>query len=325
MKNPQKTPRKPTIQSEKSLILSIINQHSMKLHITTIAALGLALISATTNAQEHNIKYLGDHIYLQTEVNGKPANLVFDTGAELIYLDSTYVADQNFNFKLIGNAMIDGAGSDGPAKTKIIIGEVTVTASGKTYKPEFTPLVNLRPLLGNQADGIFGMKAISGKIISIDYKNQTLSLHDKLTPQMTEGYTCIPVKIKNRKILVPLTINVNSQTTILGDALMDMGSGQGIEITSPTATKHSLDKISDKTPFAFSSGGLGGKSAGYTINIANANIGNIALQTQKAAYSTDKKGSMASADYIANIGNKIWSQFEIILDFANSKIYLRKN
>lgn len=45
----------------------------MKLHITTIAALGLALISATTNAQEHNIKYLGDHIYLQTEVNGKPA------------------------------------------------------------------------------------------------------------------------------------------------------------------------------------------------------------------------------------------------------------
>ena len=36
----------------------------MKLHITTIAALGLALISATTNAQEHNIKYHGDHIYL---------------------------------------------------------------------------------------------------------------------------------------------------------------------------------------------------------------------------------------------------------------------
>ena len=39
------------------------------------------------------------------------------------------------------------------------------------YKPEYTPLINLKPLLGEHTDGIFGMKAILGNIISIGYKN----------------------------------------------------------------------------------------------------------------------------------------------------------
>ena len=101
-----------------------------------LTALSLFLASLNAYSREHNIEYFGNHIYLETEINGKPANLLFDTGAELVYLDSTYVADNAFNFKMIGNAMIDGACSNGPCKTKINIGEITVTAAGKTYKPD---------------------------------------------------------------------------------------------------------------------------------------------------------------------------------------------
>lgn len=294
---------------------------------TTIIFTALLLSFATINAysQEHNIEYLGNHIYLKTEINGKPANLLFDTGAELVYLDSTYVAEKAFNFKMVGSAMIDGAGANGPSKTKIIIGEVTVSAAGKTYKPDYTPLINLRAIVGEHADGIFGMKAIAGKIISIDYKNTKLKLYDKLTPQMVEGYQSIPVKIQSRQILVPLKISINPQTIISGDALMDLGSGAGIAITSPTATKYALNTIADKKQVTYENGGLGGKSTGYLINITGANISGITLDAQTAEYSTAKKGSMASANYIANIGNEIWSQFDIILGIANSKIYLKKN
>ena len=137
-----------------------------------LTALSLFLASLNAYSQEHDIEYFDNHIYLKTEINGKPANLLFDTGAELVYLDSTYVADKAFNFKMKGNAMINGAGSNGPSKTKIIIGEITVTAAGKTYKPDYTPIINLRTIVGDHADGIFGMKAIAGKIISIDYKIQ---------------------------------------------------------------------------------------------------------------------------------------------------------
>lgn len=47
--------------------------------------------------------------------------------------------------------------------------------------------------------------------------------------------------------------------------------------------------------------------------------------TSLNAYHTDKKGSMASTNYIANLGNEVWSRFDIILDLADNKIYLKKN
>lgn len=290
-----------------------------------LTALSLSMTSLNAYSQEHDIEYFKNHVYLKTEINGKPANLIFDTGAEVVYLDSTYVADNAFNFKKIGDAMINGVGSDGPSNIKIIIGEVTVIAAGQTYKPDYTPIINLRTIVGDQADGIFGMKAIDGKIISIDYKNLKLNLYDKLDPQMTEGYQCVPVKIQSRQILVPLKIAVNSHTVITGDALMDLGSGSGIAITSPTATKYSLDTVANKTPFTFENGGLGGKSTGYIISIANADIAGVITDSDMAKYHTDKKGSMASTNYIANLGNEVWSRFDIILDLADNKIYLKKN
>ncbi len=290
-----------------------------------LTALSLSMTSLNAYSQEHDIEYFKNHVYLKTEINGKPANLIFDTGAEVVYLDSTYVADNAFNFKKRGDAMINGVGSDGPSNIKIIIGEVTVIAAGQTYKPDYTPIINLRTIVGDQADGIFGMKAIDGKIISIDYKNLKLNLYDKLDPQMTEGYQCVPVKIQSRQILVPLKIAVNSHTVITGDALMDLGSGSGIAITSPTATKYSLDTVANKTPFTNENGGLGGKSTGYIISIANADIAGVITDSDMAKYHTDKKGSMASTNYIANLGNEVWSRFDIILDLADNKIYLKKN
>ncbi len=291
---------------------------------TLLSVLCLCLIfSVSAYGQEHDFEYIGNHIYLETEVNGKPAKLVFDTGAELVYLDSAFVADNGLSFKRIGNAVIDGIGTDGPGKTKIILGEVLVSLGGNMYKPEYTPLINLKPLLGEHADGIFGMKAILGKIISIDYKNGKFSLYDKLEPHMTQGWHCVPVKFQSRQILIPLKVKVNPQTIISGDALMDIGSGSGITFTSPAASAHSLENIEGKEQFE--TGGLGGKSAGYTIPVESADINGIPIDLESAQYSTDQNGSFATSRYAANVGNEIWSQFDIILDLAAGKMYLRKN
>ncbi|MDE5891069.1 MAG: aspartyl protease family protein, partial [Bacteroidales bacterium] len=287
------------------------------------SVLFLCLAAAQAYGQEHHFEYIGNHIYLEAEINGKPANLVFDTGAELIYLDSTFVADKGLTFKKVGNAVLDGAGTDGPSKTKIIFGEVSVCTGGKVYRPEYSPIINLKALLGEHADGIFGMKAISGKIISIDYRNRRFNLYDKLEPQMTDGYKCIPVSFQSRQILVPLKVTVNTQTIISGNALMDIGSGSGITLTSSAAHRHGLENIGEKT--SFESGGMGGKSAGYTIAIENADIGGSPVDATQAQYSTDQSGSLASSRYIANIGNAVWSQFDIILDLTAGKMYLKKN
>lgn len=50
---------------------------------TLLSALCLWLIfPVSAYGQEDDFEYIGNHIYLETEVNGKPAKLVFDTGAD---------------------------------------------------------------------------------------------------------------------------------------------------------------------------------------------------------------------------------------------------
>ena len=296
----------------------------MKQIVTAFFLLGLLCgTSGTSAAQSFDIEYRENHIYIPSNVNGQKANLVFDTGAELIYLDSTFISGSGLSFKRTGNARIGGAGLE-TRMTKIIFGDVVVAVAGSQYQPQFVPVVGLRSILGDKADGLFGLKEVADKAILIDMQAEKMSFISGLTREMTEGYTRTDIECSSGKILVPLTVRIDSNTTVSGKAMMDMGSGQGIEFTSKTADKYRLELIGDKKSFHYVNGGIGGESSGYEFGISGAGLSGIELQSDYARFSTDKSGALASDGYIAIIGNRIWEQCSIILDIKSNSLYLRK-
>lgn len=66
----------------------------------------ILLLGALLHAQEHNFEFISNHIYLNAEVNGKPARLVFDTGSADVYLDSTWLSESGIKYTQMGNAMV---------------------------------------------------------------------------------------------------------------------------------------------------------------------------------------------------------------------------
>ena len=284
----------------------------------------LLLLQGIAEAQTIDITYQDNHIYLPCQVNGKDANLVFDTGAELIYLDSTFIVSSGLTFKQVGQANIGGAGLK-VKKTKIIFGEVAVAVGGKTYTSQYVPLINLRPILGADADGLFGLKEIGDKVICIDVQDGKMSFADRVTADMTDGFTRIPIEYASGRVLIPFTVMVGEGQTISGKALMDMGSGQGLEFTSKTAAKYHLEQIEDKIPFHYAHGGIGGESSGYEFTVTTSlKLGDVEIVPGTVRYSSDKTGAMASDAYAAIIGNKLWSQFFVVLDLKNKSLYLKK-
>ena len=294
----------------------------MKTYICTL--LPALLLCCHVVAQRVNVEYQGHHLYLKSQVNGKSANLVFDTGAELVYLDSTYLAQSGLSFKHVGSAMIGGAGLE-KKKTKIIFGGISVTTGGRKYTPPYVPVVNLKPILGNLADGIFGIQEISEKIITINMQKGEMILSDVLSPAITQGYSRVPIEYKSGRILIPVKVTVNAQMVISGNAMMDMGAGGGIEFTSRTASKHKLGNIKEKKPFHYKHGGIGGESSGYEFAVSDAKFGNLDVDTRIARYSSDKSGAMASDTYVGIIGNKIWEQYSVILALKSKTLYFKKN
>ena len=287
----------------------------------------MLLLGILLHAQEHNFEFISNHIYLNAEVNGKPARLVFDTGSSDVYLDSTWLSESGIKYARMGKAMVRGAGNEAK-KTTLIFSGVNVSMNGSQYSPQMVPVIDLRAILGDTADGIFGLKNLKEKIIVIDYKNEKLTLLDKLASAQTEGFSRIPIETDLNhpgKILVPIDVTVIPGKVISGKALLDTGSGKCLEFTSKAAAKYGLDKIQEKNPFYYKHGGVGGESAGYEFAVDKVTAGSVLLSQGKARYSTDKAGAMASDEYIAVAGNEIWRHFTIIIDLSKSVLFLKEN
>lgn len=283
-------------------------------------------LGAALHAQEYDFKYISSHIFLSAKVNGVSARLAFDTGSSDVYLDSTWLCESKLDFPQRGRVMLRGAGNE-PRQSTIIFSGVDIEMGGGRYSPAMVPVMDLRSILGEHADGLFGLGEWKGKVISIDHDNCKLTVYEKLDAALTEGFTRVPIETDPAhpgQILVPIEAGVAPGKVISGKALLDTGSGQGLVFTSKAAQLFQLDKLSDRKPFHYEHGGASGESAGYGFDVENVTLGTVPSSFTKARYSTDKTGTMASEAFVAVVGNELLSQYSIIIDLGTGALYLKE-
>lgn len=292
-----------------------------------IALLGIPfLLPLSATAQELDFEFYKDHIYLNTTVNGKAARLILDTGASDILLDSTFLANSGLTFAQRGKARISGAGN-GTEECPIIIGGVTVALGGRQFKPQVTAIINFREILESEkVDGLIGMKYLSDRVIKIDYKNRKITFLNKLSPEMTAGFTAVPVSWDPKKPGVTtfrMEVSLPSGQTVAGKALLDTGAGVAINFNSAGAARFKLNELKDKTAYDKKHGGIGGSDKGYKFAINGIKVGGLSAPVTEGSYSTNQNGAMAEGGYDAIMGNIFWKNFDLILDVRNNKLYLK--
>ena len=292
-----------------------------------LCILGCCLLQSIALAQPLDFSYEKRHIYVSSTINGKEARLIFDSGSSYVCLDSTFLVESGLSYAQRGKAMMKGSGN-GMQTADIIFSGVSVSLGGKTFQPEPVPVFDLRAILKNPADGIFGMGDVKDKVISIDYPNRKIAFLDELAPGMTDGYTQVPIEYDPSqpwRAMFPLEVVLTSGTVISGQGVIDTGAGQGIEFTSKAAAKYHLDQLEDRKAYQMEVGGVGGAAAGYDFAISEARIGGVTIPLTEAGYSTNESGALASDAYIALVGNDVWVHLAIILDLKAKKLYLRRD
>lgn len=78
-----------------------------------------------------------------------PVSLIYDTGADRLYMDKDYMGLSPFG-KLPyrkGNAKMGGAGNGGLKTVPIIIDAIPLKMGDIVYKEHITPIINLREIL----------------------------------------------------------------------------------------------------------------------------------------------------------------------------------
>ena len=288
---------------------------------TLLLLMSVFCFSTLMGQQMNKILYYG-HLYLESRINGKTARLVFDTGSPYTCIDSIFVADSGLQYNRMVEGRMGGAGNN-QETVRVILNELTYTVSGQEYVSDISPIIQLKPIVGDYADGILGIDNMGKKVITIDYLDEQMAFEDRLGD--TEGYTSIPIRYENNRIYVPLTVTIAEGKIIEGEGLMDLGSSGSVELTSLVAQKYALKDITPQIRYITAVGGIGGAASGCDFRAKSASVGGFTLNDIVMGFSENTGGALASKEYIGIIGNDFWERFDMIIDLPGKRLFLRPN
>ena len=131
----------------------------MKCTLTFLLFPVLFSLKSVAAVPEEAIPFIFDrHLYLQTTLNDTiPVTVVYDTGADFLYLDKDFLKLNNLQdaFGRRGKAKMGGAGNSGPQLTEIFIDPVKIHCGALEYQNRITPIIALRDILGRHTPADF--------------------------------------------------------------------------------------------------------------------------------------------------------------------------
>lgn len=269
-----------------------------------------------------SLNYEG-HILIKAEVEGIAGNFILDSGADNLYLDSLFYSSQNWSLTNVVKALLPGAGVK-PKEIDYILDTLDLAFGDSYYKTNGVPVLDLKSIVGDRADGIVGFGFFKDRILKINYKDQWWEIYRELAQVDLTGFTEIPVEISENRILIPVEIDLTGDLTIDGKCLLDLGTSRSIILTSVTAKRHNLNQeIEHKVRYESSQSGVGGKSSGYDFRSQSIRIGPYQLNGAVLDYALDQSGALSSDRYLGLLGNEVLDRFVVLIDYRGSNIYLK--
>lgn len=270
------------------------------------------------------IAYKG-HLYIKGEADSIKGNYVFDTGASNLYYDSTYYAENGFKYENTFTANLPGAGST-PQKVIVVEDTVEFKFGENLYKTSIVPVLQLKPILGDIADGILGMEYFYNSILEINYEREYMKIYSSLDSINLQGWAKVELTKRDNRLYIPLEIVVNDTIHISGEYQLDFGSGGAVSLTSLVSEKNKLkNNIENKVAYFTKYGGVGGESSSYDFFASRLKIGDFSFKNVLMDFSIDTAGAMASEKHLGLLGNEIYERFYVYIDFINNDLYLKPN
>ncbi len=309
-----------------------IKTKNMKNTLTPILLVFLIFFSSFSNKEEKEIipdnafpiVYRG-HLYIKGVADGHSGNFIFDTGASNFYYDSNYYAGNEYPYSSFFSAKLPGAGTT-PQDVEVINDTVSFIFGHHIYQTTIVPILKLKPIVGDFADGIMGMEYFYESVLEINYEHEYMRRFQSIDSVDISRYTKIKLEKEANRLFIPLKLKINDSLIIEGKYQLDFGSGGSLSLTSSTAHSYQLmENIEEKVPYYTKYGGVGGESSSYDFRAASVQIGGYTFNEVTMGFSSDKSGAMASNKHLGLLGNGLYERFNIFIDFTNNDLYLKPN
>jgi hypothetical protein len=266
--------------------------------------------------------YRARHVWLKASVNGgPPEDFLFDTGASVTVIDSGWAAAHQL--KTAGRMQAAGAGASGGA-TFATLGTLRI-ASGSGDGVEVSDVkvavldVNpsFEPMFWRPLAGVIGYDVISRFVVTVDYDDSTLVLHDPATWRYTGTEKPLSMVMNGT---VP-ALHGKLDGTDEGLFRLDVGSSSTVDVHSPFAKRYALLGRMGRTQ-RVDGVGFGGSFSSEMGRLRSMSLGPYEWDDPIVVVSSATEGAFASEDFAGNIGNRILERFRVTFDYERRQVYL---
>ncbi len=277
--------------------------------------------------QKVKFKLVNNLIVMPIEVNGTELSFILDSGVGKPILFNVSDKD-SIQINNVSEITIRGLGESEPIKALsskknfFKIGEVK--NANQDLFVVMDKSLNFSPSLGIPVHGIIGYQLFRDFVVDINYGKQLIKFYAPGSYKIKnkKKVEILPLKIRKKKAYVDANVHINGKDDLQVRMLVDTGSSDAIWLFE--------DKnigVPEKNYDDFLGKGLGGSIFGKRTKVNSISIGNFSLEDAKAAFP-----NMKTFNNIKNLGNRngsiggeVLKRFNIVFDYKNEKIILRKN
>jgi predicted aspartyl protease len=250
---------------------------------------------------------VGGHILVAAIINGKPSNILFDSGAANYFVPE---AAHRFNLVTTGGVNIGGVGTGTETGGFARVNEISIGAARLRDEAVIVgplPYVATHPLAGVVVDGLTGFEFLSEFRTTIDYANRRLTFasFDDRTP--LSGVT-VPFDSDGHNVYVEATVDGAT-----GWFRLDTGDRGTLSVFRTFADRHHLFQTGGQTKL--SSGGVGGTLPTHEFRDETFALAGTTFTHVPVSVSDTHVGSFASESLAGNLGTGILSRFSITFDY----------
>jgi predicted aspartyl protease len=184
--------------------------------------------------------------------------------------------------------------------------------------------LTLEEYIGSRVDGILGAEFFRDMVLKIDYRRQIIILSgkDRYSQKQLSKYHSFDLEIIGRKPYILCDAEVNPGETTVLRMLIDTGAGLSVLFHQNT---DSLLQYHGEIVKGSLGKGLGGDIEGFSGKIHRFAIGDFVFRNMISSFQVLDETTLKQDQVVRNglIGNLLLFRFEIILDLADRKLYLK--
>ncbi len=278
------------------------------------------------NKTSFGFKFINNLIIVPVIMNDSiEMQFILDTGVRTTLL--TDIGATPLDVAENRQVKIAGLGQDGEIQayvaSNVQLQLPGITGKGQTLIVLEEGFLDLKSHIGQAVHGILGYDFFNHFVVKIDYISNKITVYEPAAFSPPEKYTSIPIKVLGGRPYLPVSIIQSNDSEITGTYLIDTGASHSILLDPDANDGINLPQRTIPTVVGW---GLSGQIDGKMGRVKFIRFGNFEFKNALASFGHCVQANpQLVPDRIGSVGGELLSRFSVIFNYAEEKIYIRKN